>query len=237
MVASRVISANEEIHSLFEDAARILKSRKVTCASYRIVEPFHSQLSQTAVLFHFGFPDPWVELYDGSISFRKSDPIADFVMKDGRPMSWKGAINAQVLSIDQLYFVEQMEAHGLVNGYAVPLFGVGGREAYSTFAFGNDEIDLRNPAVLEVINLLSQLHQNVAGILNEKGREAIRLSDRECEVLRWIAMGKSNQDIATILGLAPPTVATYTKRVFKKLDVYDRRTATLKAIEFGIFRF
>ncbi len=57
------------------------------------------------------------------------------------------------------------------------------------------------------------------------------LTPREAEVLFWIAQGKSNPDIATILGAAVRTVHKHVEHIFQKLGVETRHAATLAALE------
>ncbi|MCC6233791.1 MAG: response regulator transcription factor [Verrucomicrobiales bacterium] len=57
------------------------------------------------------------------------------------------------------------------------------------------------------------------------------LSVRESEVLLWVAQGKSNDDVATILGMSEKTVKKHLGRVFDKLGVESRTAATLRALE------
>src|SRR5690606_38548631 len=52
-----------------------------------------------------------------------------------------------------------------------------------------------------------------------------RLSPRECEVLEWIAAGKTNAEIAIILGLSVHTVKRHVEHVLEKLGVENRRAA------------
>lgn len=61
--------------------------------------------------------------------------------------------------------------------------------------------------------------------------EALGITPREAEVLLWIAQGKSNADISTILGCAENTVKVHIARIFEKLGVENRNAASLKAIE------
>jgi DNA-binding NarL/FixJ family response regulator len=61
--------------------------------------------------------------------------------------------------------------------------------------------------------------------------EALGITPREAEVLLWIAQGKSNGDIATILGCAENTVKVHTARIFEKLGIENRNAAAMKAIE------
>ena len=60
------------------------------------------------------------------------------------------------------------------------------------------------------------------------------LSDRELQVLQWIARGKSNSVIAEILQISPSSVDAYVRRTFAKLEVSDRTTASLKAFSLGL---
>jgi DNA-binding CsgD family transcriptional regulator len=53
------------------------------------------------------------------------------------------------------------------------------------------------------------------------------LTARETEVLRLVAKGFSNREIASILGIRPDTVKTYVKNIFVKLDVTDRTEAAV----------
>ena len=64
-----------------------------------------------------------------------------------------------------------------------------------------------------------------------KPLEALGLTPREAEVLLWIAQGKSNSDIGTILGCAENTVKVHIARIFEKLGFENRHTATVRALE------
>lgn len=59
---------------------------------------------------------------------------------------------------------------------------------------------------------------------------AFSLSEREAQVLAWIARGKSNRDIATIIGLSPRTVTKHVEQIFAKLDVENRTSAAVLAL-------
>jgi DNA-binding NarL/FixJ family response regulator len=62
-------------------------------------------------------------------------------------------------------------------------------------------------------------------------RAAFNLTHREAEVLLWTAQGKTNSEIATILGNSEPTVKQHLGVVFQKLGVEGRNAATLRALE------
>jgi DNA-binding NarL/FixJ family response regulator len=60
------------------------------------------------------------------------------------------------------------------------------------------------------------------------------LSERELEVLRLIAGGASNREIADTVFLAEGTVKNHVTNILAKLAVRDRTQAALKAIEIGL---
>ena len=57
------------------------------------------------------------------------------------------------------------------------------------------------------------------------------VSEREAEVLLWIAQGKTNEDIANILGLSVQTVKKHVSAVLVALGVENRSSAAVRALE------
>ena len=60
------------------------------------------------------------------------------------------------------------------------------------------------------------------------------LSERELEVLRQLARGRSNQEIAETLTLSIATVKTHVAAILQKLDLRDRVQAVVTAYETGL---
>jgi DNA-binding NarL/FixJ family response regulator len=61
--------------------------------------------------------------------------------------------------------------------------------------------------------------------------EVLGLTPREAEVLLWVAQGKANSEVATILSNSEGTVKKHMEHILEKLGVESRGAAGLRAIE------
>jgi DNA-binding CsgD family transcriptional regulator len=75
-------------------------------------------------------------------------------------------------------------------------------------------------------------------LLNEKSLDAswsslaaCGLTPRESEVLAWVAKGKTNADVGTILRMSGRTVQKHLEHIYQKLGVETRTTATVRALK------
>ncbi|MBO9643219.1 MAG: response regulator [Pseudacidovorax sp.] len=88
---------------------------------------------------------------------------------------------------------------------------------------------------LSVRNLGSaNLGETLLLLAQERGTPTDRLAEaaltpRETEVLSWLAKGKTNRDIAEILGMSPRTVNKHLEHIFEKLGVETRAAAAALA--------
>jgi DNA-binding NarL/FixJ family response regulator len=60
------------------------------------------------------------------------------------------------------------------------------------------------------------------------------LTAREVEVLRLVAKGYNNPEIASNLVISRATVKTHVQHIIRKLNVSDRTQAAIRAVELGI---
>jgi DNA-binding NarL/FixJ family response regulator len=63
---------------------------------------------------------------------------------------------------------------------------------------------------------------------------APNLTERELEVVKALAQGKSNKEIAQSLGISEKTVRNHASNIYKKLHIYDRTQAVIYAIRKGL---
>lgn len=60
------------------------------------------------------------------------------------------------------------------------------------------------------------------------------LTERELEVVRALAQGKSNKEIAGGLGISEKTVRNHAYNIYKKLHIFDRTQAVIYAVRHGL---
>ncbi|THU04480.1 response regulator transcription factor [Lampropedia puyangensis] len=88
------------------------------------------------------------------------------------------------------------------------------------------------PGSAEAMLILTLLNSDAGSpLVNETSNRLSNaaLTPRETEVLSWVAKGKTNRDIADILGLSPRTVNKHLEHVFEKLGVETRAAAAALA--------
>ena len=73
--------------------------------------------------------------------------------------------------------------------------------------------------------------------LRHDGNHGEDLTPREADVLRRLALGRSNADIAADLGIGDETVKTHVSRLLSKLDVENRAQAAVQALKRGLVSF
>lgn len=98
-------------------------------------------------------------------------------------------------------------------------------------------------AVREVYEGREYWHREIQKILNNKKEQEdkfdnflqkYKLTTRELEVLKWVALAKSTEEIADIMCLSKFTIETYRKTLLKKLDIKNIAGLTRFAIEHNI---
>ncbi|MEO0345219.1 MAG: LuxR family transcriptional regulator [Pseudomonadota bacterium] len=185
-----------------------------------------------AVMAH-GFPDAWVQRYVDE-GLYDIDPIPQHAANSALPFKWSEARGFPDLTEDNCRYLDLLDAAGLGDGLAIPVFGPHGRNGYAGYGFGAPTLDI-DPTEVALLRWAAQIgHLAYCDLLVAHPASACHLSPRECEVMKWAARGKSNAVIAEILGVSRHTVDTHVRRVFNKLGVADRVTATLRALSLGL---
>jgi DNA-binding NarL/FixJ family response regulator len=89
----------------------------------------------------------------------------------------------------------------------------------------NEELRLQYMGKLGPNEFLLRLAKESSANLPAEFSSELGLTTREGEVLAWLSKGKTNRDIAQILGLSPRTVDKHLEQIYAKLGVENRTAA------------
>jgi len=73
-----------------------------------------------------------------------------------------------------------------------------------------------------------------AALVGQEGSTAKKLTPRESEIIRYVAVGMRNAEVAVRLSLSESTVKTHLTNIFQKLGIRDRTELTRYAIKTGL---
>ena len=89
----------------------------------------------------------------------------------------------------------------------------------------NDQLRLQYMGKLGPNEFLLRLAKDSSTNMPAEFSSELGLTTREGEVLSWLSKGKTNRDIAQILGLSPRTVDKHLEQIYAKLGVENRTAA------------
>ena len=148
-------------------------------------------------------------------------PVNRHVLETDRPFFWtKTGTTAQ-----ETYRVVARPHGPGVHGLQVPVFGHAG--LVGAMSFGGTAIDSGIEARLALsLVAVAAFHaaRRMAGPVNPAA--VPHLSARELEVVRWIASGRRQADVALLLGLSERTIENHLRRIRNRLGV----TSTAQAV-------
>lgn len=127
-------------------------------------------------------------------------------------------------------------AAGVENGLAFSVYGPHARNGLFAVELGRQDRRLPSDRLAALRWGGQAMHLRYCELLLPSLGELPALSDREAEILAWVARGKSNASIGEILGISAHTVDAHLRRIYLKLGVVDRLSAALRGLGFGLIR-
>jgi len=193
--------------------------------------------SRDAVRIH-NYPDEW-ERYHDEQHLGRSDPVHRACQLTAVGFTWSELPRMMRLTPRDLSVLSAAATQGIGDGFTVPAHVPGELNGSCSFATAPG---VRLPAdKLAMAQLVGAFAFEAARRLTRvrHGFESIspHVSNRERECLVWIARGKSDSEIATILGISPETVHQYVKHVRATYDVVSRSQLVARALFAGTISF
>ncbi|WP_296615398.1 LuxR family transcriptional regulator [Sphingomonas sp.] len=166
------------------------------------------------------------------------DPALLAAQRTNTAFAWSAIRKLVPLGDRHRHILEDAARHGLGNGYTLPVGVIGEPHGCCTFATKGPDLppvaNRRAAALLgaEAFNAARRLHGFPA-----RSAAVPLLSRRKLECLRYVAIGKTDAEIAIILGLKESTVRTYMAMLRKDFDVVSRSQLVAAALRFGFIGY
>jgi LuxR family quorum sensing-dependent transcriptional regulator len=175
------------------------------------------------------WPSGWLEQYCDS-NFHAYDPISKSIRVRTQTFRWADVAVSQDDTLARSVMTISSNDYGMRQGLCIPFHGLNGYQAGISFA-GSEIEDV--PEANAAVQLIGIYAFNRLTKLRCSTREPGILTEREREVLRWTAAGKTAWDTGSILNIASDTVNKHIASAMRKLNVYSRAQAVAEAIRRG----
>ena len=139
-------------------------------------------------------------------------------------LAWRAWLSGRLAALSQALHAARDQ------GYVRPFLVLPRRDAARQL----DRLLRRDSLAGGVRRLAERIQSELAARPEEPGDAASDLTEKEREVLVLVADGRTNQDIATDLGIAQTTVKTHVRHLFDKLGVRRRTQAVAEARAAGL---
>lgn len=166
------------------------------------------------------------------------DPVRLACQRTSRAFVWGDIPSMISLKQRQHHILERAGQYGLRSGLTLPIATVGEPSGACSFATSSGDLPSRWHCRAAVLIGSSAFHE--ARRLCGYPARAIDppiISLRKQEILQFAAIGKTDPEIAMILGLSKNTIETYIRQLLRSLDVYNRTQLCVKALRLGLIAF
>ena len=185
---------------------------------------------------YVNYPEAWKNHYRDS-GFHRIDPTLAMASRSIAPLDW-GRVRGHP-NFRRVF--EEARDFGIGElGLTIPVrgpYGDVGMLSVTRDCAPSEWSRLVRSAIGELQSVAVHLHD--AAMRSDAMSHVLRrpaLSSREVEILQWVASGKSQQDVAEILGLAQRTVEVHLASGRDKLGALNTPQAAARAVALGLIR-
>ncbi|WP_246793603.1 LuxR family transcriptional regulator [Burkholderia perseverans] len=199
-------------------------------AAHGMRKPFPIHNRQTVMISNY--PDTWRERYVHA-RYVEVDPVVRAALGSNEPVVWSAGSGLSAAE-----FWGEASSFGIVEGWSAASRGANGTVGLLTLSRSDDLISEAEQASYRgvVLWLAQTAHAVVAPFLPGGNVAGSPLTQREVDVLKWTADGKTAHEISMILSIAESTVNFHVKNIVAKLDVTNKIQAVAKAALTGLLR-
>lgn len=179
-------------------------------------------------------PADYVEHY---VSQRhvEHDPVITELRRSLAPFTWEDIRTKRRLSKIEHLIIDEAKDFGADDGLVIPIVSAIGSIGLFSSCGRMPHLSQRARSALEIIGMYSYhaLQRTLVQKRREQREKNILLTAREREIMKWVATGKSDDEIAEILTIGRETVTTHVENAKRKLNATRRTYAVVQALRYG----
>jgi LuxR family transcriptional regulator, quorum-sensing system regulator CciR len=193
--------------------------------------------SEPAIRIH-NYPAEWECYYDRK-QLGRTDPVHRACQTTAVGFTWSQLPRMIPLTRMDRAVLEAAAKQGLGNGYTVPAHVPGEVNGSCSFATARGRpLQAESLAAAQLVGAFAfEAARRLVKRDHKRSMDPARFSDRERDCLIWVARGKSDSEIATILGISPETVHQYVKQARANYDAVSRSQLVAHALFSGTISF
>ncbi|MDR5610073.1 MULTISPECIES: LuxR family transcriptional regulator [unclassified Arsenophonus] len=188
----------------------------------------------------------WIDIYKQR-QYQQIDPVVLAAFSRITPFSWNESFSVKDLNGFRKIF-NISKNYSVMNGYTFVLHDCNNYLAMLSILMNEDgAIDIEEKLEKskgDLQMLLLTIHEKITSLYREMTQQTYCMpadgkdffSPRENEILYWASMGKTYQEIATILGIKLGTVKFHIGNVVKKLGVINAKHAIRLGVELQLIK-
>lgn len=223
------IGASHEVVPLRQASMHALALFDVKSAFF--LAPLSKDARVGRILTNYGQSWIWERQYRARLYL--IDPVPQLAMERLEPVYWPDDLAGVKLTSRQKRYMGIAAQYGMERGVGIACFGPNNRSGYLAAILPPGGKAPDTLTRLRLQSIAQKSFQTYCRLVTDTSTVPT-LSNRELEVLHWIGRGKSNSVIADILGISASSIDVYVRRIFGKLGVADRTTASVRAVSLGL---
>jgi DNA-binding CsgD family transcriptional regulator len=179
------------------------------------------------------FPEGHLETYLAE-GWQNIDPVLAFTARARRPFLWDQEAPRLQLEPAQIALLDECKRAGVHSIVVSPIHEPDG--SCNVVGASRRHPEPPDPARVPILQAcFSQVWCRYTALTGASvvtdPQNAVALTQKELEVLKWIKVGKSNADISEIMSLSTKTVEYHVGNILRKLGATNRTTAVVIAIQ------
>ncbi|CAA2929475.1 helix-turn-helix transcriptional regulator [Arsenophonus endosymbiont of Bemisia tabaci] len=241
---SELFYGNDEIDNSVKN---YLDRKFVVFGDFKYAYMILNKRDPMRMLIISNYPTEWIDIYKQR-QYQQIDPVVLAAFSRITPFSWNERFSVKDLNgLRKIFNI--LKNYSITNGYTFVLHNCNNYLAILSILMNEDgAMDIieekleKSKGDLQM--LLLTIHEKITSLYREMIQQTYSMpadgkdffSPRENEILYWASMGKTYQEIATILGIKLGTVKFHIGNVMKKLGVLNAKHAIRLGVELQLIK-